>query len=68
MSCATMRRCWSYQKPGNDARLSVPTAEHYLPPLYIMGLQGEKESIRVVVDGIQNASISMLSVVVGNQG
>lgn len=57
-----------YQKLGNDARLPVPTAEHYLPLLYIMGLQGEKESIRVVVDGIQNASISMLSVVVGNQG
>lgn len=54
-----------YQKLGNDARLSVPTAEHYLPLLYIMGLQGESEPIKVAVDGIQNASISMLSVVVG---
>ena len=55
----------AYEKLGNDARLSVPTAEHYLPLLYVISLQDEGEPIALAVDGIQNASISMLTVVVG---
>ena len=54
-----------YQKLGSDARMSVPTPDHYLPLLYILGLQDEREPVAIAVDGIQNASISMLSVVVG---
>ena len=54
-----------YKTLGNDARMSIPTPEHYLPLLYIIGLQDEHEPVAVAVDGIQNASISMLSVVVG---
>ena len=55
----------NYQKLGSDARLSIPTPEHYLPLLYILGLQDEREPVAIAVDGIQNASISMLSVVIG---
>jgi len=55
----------NYESLGDDARLSVPTPEHYLPLLYILGLQDRGESAVVLVDGIQNASISMLSVVIG---
>jgi 4,5-DOPA dioxygenase extradiol len=54
-----------YKNLGNDARMAVPTPEHYLPLLYIIGMQGESERVTVAVDGLQNASISMLSVVVG---
>ena len=54
-----------YKKIGDDARMSVPTPEHYLPLLYIIGLQDEREAIAFPVDGIQNASISMLTAVVG---
>jgi 4,5-DOPA dioxygenase extradiol len=54
-----------YAGLGADARLSVPTPEHYLPLLYILGLQDPGERAAVLVDGIQNASISMLSVVIG---
>jgi 4,5-DOPA dioxygenase extradiol len=54
-----------YQELGNDAHMSIPTPEHYLPLLYIIGLQGEDEPIAFPVDGIQNASISMLAAVVG---
>ena len=50
---------------GTDARMSIPTPEHYLPLLYIIGLQDEREAIAFPVDGIQNASISMLTAVVG---
>jgi len=54
-----------YESLGDDARPSIPTPEHYLPLLYILGLQDQDESAAVIVDGIQNASISMLSVVIG---
>jgi 4,5-DOPA dioxygenase extradiol len=54
-----------YESLGDDARPSIPTPEHYLPLLYILGLQPENEPVTILVDGIQNASISMLSVVIG---
>jgi 4,5-DOPA dioxygenase extradiol len=57
-----------YEKMGGDARLSVPTPDHYLPLLYVIGLQDRNEPILLAVDGIQNASISMLTVVVGKTG
>jgi 4,5-DOPA dioxygenase extradiol len=55
----------AYEKMGEDARLSIPTPEHYLPLLYIIGLQDGREPMAFAVDGIQNASIGMLTVVVG---
>lgn len=48
-----------------DARLSVPTIDHYLPLLYIAGAKREEEQFEVVVDGIELGSISMLSVAAG---
>ena len=55
----------AYENFGADARMAVPTPEHFLPLLYVIGLQEKGERIAFPVDGIQNASISMLSVVVG---
>ncbi len=55
----------AYEGLGQDARLAIPTPEHYLPLLYVIGLQGANEPVAFAVDGIQNASIGMLSVVVG---
>lgn len=54
----------NYENLGADARLAIPTPEHYLPLLYIIAQQGEREPIALVSDGIQNASISMLTVMV----
>ena len=54
-----------YASIGTDARLAVPSPEHYLPLLYVLGAQQPDESASILVDGIQNASISMLSVVIG---
>jgi 4,5-DOPA dioxygenase extradiol len=50
---------------GEDARLSVPTPEHYLPLLYIAALQRDDEKITLATDEIVNGSLSMLSAVVG---
>jgi 4,5-DOPA dioxygenase extradiol len=50
---------------GEDARLSVPTPEHYLPLLYILAQQRQDEAVSLPVDGIEYGSIGMLSVAVG---
>jgi 4,5-DOPA dioxygenase extradiol len=54
-----------YAKLGEDARLSVPTPEHYLPLLYIAALQDKDEAMRFAVDGYEMGSLSMLTAVVG---
>jgi len=54
-----------YMTLGEDARLSVPTPEHYLPLLYVIAQQGENETISLPIDGIEFGSIGMLTAVVG---
>jgi 4,5-DOPA dioxygenase extradiol len=54
-----------WQRAGEDARLSVPTPEHYLPLLYVAGARRKGEPVSIPVDGIDLGSISMLSAVVG---
>src|SRR5687767_11052551 len=51
-----------YESLGPDALLSIPTPEHYLPLLYVLGLQGESEHVTFPVEGIEGGSVSMLSV------
>jgi 4,5-DOPA dioxygenase extradiol len=53
-----------FQKlPG--ARESVPTAEHFIPLLYILGLQKNGESAELFCDGIEMGSVGMASIRVG---
>jgi len=54
-----------YASFGGDARLSVPTPEHYLPLLYILAQQGQGEALSLPVDGIEYGSIGMITVAVG---
>jgi 4,5-DOPA dioxygenase extradiol len=51
-----------YESLGPDALLSIPTPEHYLPLLYVLGLQAESEHVTFPVEGIEGGSVSMLSV------
>lgn len=55
-----------YQALGPDAQLACPTAEHYLPLLYVMGLQDEADRVSFPVEGVDGGSISMLSVCVSD--
>jgi len=50
-----------WQEYGDAAHLSIPTAEHYWPALYILALQEGQEHAKVLVDGLEMGSISMLS-------
>ena len=54
-----------YEELGNDALLSVPTPEHYLPLLYVIATQRNGEPVSYPVEGGDGGSISMLSVRVG---
>jgi 4,5-DOPA dioxygenase extradiol len=50
-----------YEKLGEDARLSIPTPDHYLPLLYVLGAQQAGDKLNVATDGIELGSISMMS-------
>jgi 4,5-DOPA dioxygenase extradiol len=54
-----------FERLGEDARLSVPTPEHYLPLLYFAGLHREDEKLSFAVDGIEMGSLGMLTAVAG---
>ncbi|MBV9344671.1 MAG: 4,5-DOPA dioxygenase extradiol [Gammaproteobacteria bacterium] len=51
-----------YGALGEDAWLSVPTPEHYLPLLYTMGAAGPEAAVSFPVAGIDGGSVSMLAV------
>ena len=55
----------NYEQLGGDALLSVPTPEHYLPLLYVLGTKQDGEAITFPVEGVDGGSISMLSVQIG---
>jgi 4,5-DOPA dioxygenase extradiol len=54
-----------YERLGADALLSIPTPDHYLPLLYVIGTRQESEALSFPVEGVDGGSISMLSVQVG---
>jgi 4,5-DOPA dioxygenase extradiol len=50
---------------GTEAGLAVPTPDHYLPLLYVVGTRSPSEPVTFPVDGVDGGSISMLAVQVG---
>ena len=55
----------NYLAEGEDAQLSVPTPEHYLPLLYVVGASFPGESLSFPVTGMDGGSVSMLAVQFG---
>jgi 4,5-DOPA dioxygenase extradiol len=53
----------NYHQFGSDAQLSVPTSEHYLPLLYILGAKHPEDQIRIESDEMVMGAISMMSVI-----
>lgn len=51
-----------YGKLGPDARLAIPTPDHYLPLLYIIALRRPGEIVTFPVEGFDGGSMSMLAV------
>ena len=50
-----------WEQFGDAAHLSIPTAEHYWPALYVLAQQEHGEESRVLGDGVEMGSISMLT-------
>jgi 4,5-DOPA dioxygenase extradiol len=51
-----------YEGLGKDAMLSIPTPDHYLPLLYVLGARQQGDAVTFPVEGIDGGSISMLTV------
>jgi 4,5-DOPA dioxygenase extradiol len=54
-----------YDQLGDAANASVPTAEHFLPLLYILGLQEAGEETTFFNEKVTLGAISMTSLLVG---
>jgi len=54
-----------YEGLGREALLSIPTPDHYLPLLYVIGTRQQDDVVTFPVEGVDGGSISMLSVQVG---
>jgi 4,5-DOPA dioxygenase extradiol len=54
-----------YSKLGRAAHLAVPTLEHYLPLLYVLGAQDKTEGVSFFADKVTLGSMSMRSVKIG---
>jgi 4,5-DOPA dioxygenase extradiol len=54
-----------YESLGREALLSVPTPDHYLPLLYVIGTRQEDDAVTFPVEGVDGGSISMLAVQIG---
>ncbi|WP_148870662.1 4,5-DOPA-extradiol-dioxygenase [Tenacibaculum adriaticum] len=50
-----------YQNQSKAFQLAIPTPDHYLPLIYTLGLQQNKESIRLFNDKLLAGSLSMTS-------
>ncbi len=59
------RHLLDYGRWGSDAELSVPTPDHYLPLLYVLGSRKEGEGLSFPIEGFDGGSMSMLAVRIG---
>lgn len=59
------RQLIDYHTLGDNARLAIPTNEHYLPLLYILAMQEKDEPISFFCEKVTLGSISMRSLRIG---
>jgi 4,5-DOPA dioxygenase extradiol len=50
-----------YSIDGEDARLSVPTPDHFLPFLYVLAQQRDDDVTTIIADGVKAGALGMLS-------
>ncbi len=52
----------NYEKYGKAIKLAVPSPDHYLPLIYILGLQEKNEQLNLFNDKLVAGSLSMTSI------
>lgn len=62
ISSGDHRQLIDYELLGDDALMSVPTSDHYLPLLYVLAQAQDSDAISFPVEGFEGGSISMLAV------
>lgn len=55
----------NFEKLGKEANLAIPTPEHYIPLLYILGIKDETEELAFFNDKAVGGSLTMTSVKIG---
>lgn len=55
----------AFDKLGRDADMSIPSPDHYLPLLYVLGTRQPGDKVTFPVSGIEGGSLSMLAVQLG---
>lgn len=55
----------NYESLGIEAKLAIPTPEHYLPLMYTLGLKGSKDLVTFFNDKAVAGSLTMTSVKIG---
>ena len=55
----------NYSSLGKEALLAIPTPDHYIPLIYILGLKQTNEKVRFFNDQAVGGSLTMTSVIIG---
>lgn len=55
----------NYLDLGKEAFYAVPTQDHYLPMIYVIGLQKKEDTLKFIHEGFQNGSVSMRAFQIG---
>jgi 4,5-DOPA dioxygenase extradiol len=57
-----------YADDGDDARLSVPTPDHFLPFLYVLAQQRDDDVTTIIANGMEAGALGMLSLGFASRG
>lgn len=57
----------NYNSLGYESNLAIPTPEHYLPLLYILGMKEEEETVSFFNDKVVMGSLSMTSLIIDKE-
>lgn len=60
------RKLAGFEKLGSAAKMAIPSPEHYLPLLYILGASHKDETLQFFNQGCTMGSLSMDSVLIGD--
>jgi len=58
-------RILGFEDLGQDAKLSVPTPDHFIPLFYTIGASQLGDAVTTIWEGYEHGSISMRSVMIG---